>query len=665
MERTMDQHTHADLDHVAYHGKDLGVTFKGEQIRLRVWSPVAEQMSVKLYRTARARKFERLELEPAEKGTWVIELDRALFEGRFYVFEALIDGKKVESLDPYAKVVGVNGKRGCLLNPASLNPDHWIKERPLFNSSQEAVIYEAHVRDLTSHPESGVTHRGKFLGMTETGTTTTSGYPTGLDYITSLGITHLQLMPFFDYGSVNESREGEDNYNWGYDPVHYFAVEGSYASSADDPATRIIELKAMIQALHDRGIRVIMDVVFNHTYDALTTPLGQFVPDYYYRLNEDGTLADGSACGNDTASERAMMRKLMVECVTYWAKEFMIDGFCFDLMGLHDVKTMNQIRKALDRVDPSILVIGEGWDLDTPLPVRKKANQHNAHKMPRIAQFNDGIRDAVRGDVFIEDSPGWVSGNTDMTADVKRGIAGGITSQSFADEPNQVVNYVECHDNLTLWDKLSVTNPEDDETTRRRRHRLATSIVLLSQGIPFLHSGQEFFRTKNGDENSFNSGEVVNRLDWNRAEQEAPSVEYVKGLLRLRKQYPLFRLENTEQIRKHLRFFDEAEGVIAFELSRHVEGYVERHIVYHNALEEAVEVKLPSGKFEVNVEDHTVNLTAPRQVEDRHMTVAPLSTLVVTERRPDYSKYAVAGGAALAVIGGLWYVSRKRKSKEQ
>lgn len=662
MERTDDQQTNVDLDHVAYQGKDLGVTFHGEQIRLRVWTPVAEQVAVKLYRTPRARKFERLELQRAEKGTWVIELERAAYEGQHYVFEATIAGKRVESLDPYAKVVGVNGKRGCLLDPSALQPDHWVKERPLFDSSQEAVIYEAHVRDLTSHPESGVMHRGKFLGLTEAGTKTLNGYPTGLDYITSLGVTHLQLMPFFDYGSVDEAKESESNYNWGYDPVHYFAVEGSYASSAEDPASRIIELKAMIQALHDRGIRVIMDVVFNHTYDALTTPLGQFVPDYYYRHLEDGTLADGSACGNDTASERAMMRKLMIECVTYWADEFMVDGFRFDLMGLHDVTTMNQIRKALDRIDPSILVIGEGWDLDTPLAVQEKANQHNARKMPRIAQFNDAIRDGVRGDVFIEDLPGWISGNADLTANVKRGIAGGVTSQSFADEPNQVVNYVECHDNLTLWDKLAATNPEDDETTRRRRHRLATSIVLLGQGIPFLHSGQEFFRTKDGNENSFKSGEAINRLDWTQAERETPSVEYVKGLLRLRKQYPLFRLENANQIRKHLRFFDEEEGVIAFELSRHVEGYVERHVVYHNGLEEAVDVKLPSGKFEVNVEDHTVNLIAPRLIEERHVTIAPLSTFVVTERRPDYSKYAVAGGAALAVLG-LWYVAKKRKQK--
>ncbi|TCI47209.1 type I pullulanase [Exiguobacterium sp. SH3S2] len=663
MEHTIDRQTNVDLDHVAYHGKDLGVTFKSELIRLRVWSPVAEQMTVKLYRTARARKFDRIELERAEKGTWMVELDRAQFEGQFYVFEAIVDGKRIESLDPYAKVVGVNGKRGCLLDPSSINPDHWVKERPLFHSSQEAVIYEAHVRDLTSHPDGGVMHRGKFLGMTEAGTKTKNGYPTALDYITALGVTHLQLMPFFDYGSVNESRESESNYNWGYDPVHYFAVEGSYASTADDPAARILELKAMVQALHDRGIRVIMDVVFNHTYDALTTPLGQFVPDYYYRLNEDGTLADGSECGNDTASERAMMRKLIVECVSYWAKEFMIDGFRFDLMGLHDVKTMNQVRKALDRIDPSILVTGEGWDLDTPLAVRKKANQHNAHKMPRIAQFNDAIRDGIRGDVFIEDLPGWISGNLDVTADVKRGIAGAVTSQSFADEPNQVVNYVECHDNLTLWDKLAAASPDDNETTRRRRHRLATTIVLLSQGIPFLHSGQEFFRTKDGDENSFKSGEVINRLDWTQAEQETPSVEYVKGLINLRKQYPLFRLENTEQIRKHLRFFDEEEGVIAYELHRHVEGYVERHLVYHNGLEVAVDVKLPAGKFEVHVEDHTVNLTAPRLVEDRHLTVAPLSTLVVTERRPDYSKYAVAGGAALAILG-LWYVAKKRKNKQ-
>ncbi|MGA9231778.1 MAG: type I pullulanase, partial [Exiguobacterium oxidotolerans] len=500
--------------------------------------------------------------------------------------------------------------------------------------------------------------------LTEAGTRTKNGGLTGLDYLADLGVTHVQLLPIYDFGSVNEAAPNDpDNYNWGYDPVNFFAPEGSYSSNADDPKARIRELKELVQALHDRGIRVIMDVVFNHTYEAEKVPLGQFVPGYFYRQAADGTLSNGSFCGNDTASERFMMRKFIIDCVTYWAKEYHLDGFRFDLMGLHDIETMNQVRHALDRIDPSILIIGEGWDLDTPLPLDQKANYFNAPQMPGIAHFNNGLRDGLKGDVQTPENRGFISGAFDRTNEVKRGIAGNVSSQGFADEPNQVVSYVEAHDDLTVWDKLSVSRPEDTDEVRRKRQMLANAIILTGQGIPFLHAGQEFFRTKDGIRDSFNAGEVVNRLDYERAETFSSSVEYVKGLIAMRRQYPMFRLENTAMIRKHLRFLEEGEGIIAYELKRTYEGYVERQRVYHNATDEDVTIELPSGEFEVLVENGAVKIHAPRLHEERELLIPALTTTVVAERKADYKKYAVAGGAALTIIG-LLYAANKRRKKE-
>ncbi|WP_114572018.1 type I pullulanase [Exiguobacterium flavidum] len=648
-----------------YTGTDLGVTFTETTIRLRLWAPTAERVIVRLFRTLKARKVEEFEMRSSEQGTWVTEVDRIPYEGYFYTFQAMIGGAKVEAVDPYAKAVGTNGRRGALIDPSAINPDRWVMERPLFHSSQDAVIYELHVRDATSHPASGVKARGTFLGLTEAGTQTETGMPTGLDYLADLGVTHVQLLPIYDYATVNESNPGEEsNYNWGYDPQNYFAPEGSYSSNPDDPSVRIRELKTLIQALHDRGIRVIMDVVFNHTFDAEKMPLGQFVPGYFYRQNADGTLSNGSFCGNDTASERAMMRKFIVDCTTYWAREYHLDGFRFDLMGVHDVETMNQVRSALDRVDPSILLIGEGWDMDTPLPLDEKANYHNATKMPRIAHFNNGIRDGIKGDVQEAEDRGYVGGAFERTSEVKRGIAGNVSSQGFADEPNQVVTYCEAHDDLTTWDKLAVTNPDDTEEMRKKRQMLATAIVLTSQGIPFLHAGQEFFRTKNGNRNTFNAGEAINRLDYERADENRGAVAYVKGLIALRRQYPMFRLENAALIKKHLRFLEEEEGVIAYELKRTYEGYIERQRVYHNATEEDITVTLPHGDFEALVEENVVKLHAPRLVEGRELTVPALSTTVIAERRPDYKKYAVAGGTAMAILGLLYAANKRRKNKK-
>ncbi|WP_214848183.1 type I pullulanase [Exiguobacterium sp. s193] len=648
----------------AYRGMDLGATFEETTIRVRLWAPTAERVVIRLYRTLRARKVEEVELAAAERGTFVAELDRAVYEGYFYTFQAIVAGQKVEAVDPYAKAVGTNGKRGALIDPSSVQPDRWIEERPMFHSSQDAVIYELHVRDATSHPASGVIERGTFRGLTEAGTRTETGGLTGLDYLADLGVTHVQLLPIYDFGSVNEAApQDPDNYNWGYDPVNFFAPEGSYASNADDPKARIRELKALVQALHDRGIRVIMDVVFNHTYDADTVPLGQFVPGYFYRQEADGTLSNGSFCGNDTASERFMMRKFIIDCVTYWANEYHLDGFRFDLMGLHDIETMNQVRHALDRIDPSILIIGEGWDLDTPLQLDQKANYFNAPQMPGIAHFNNGLRDGLKGDVQTPENRGFISGAFERTNEVKRGIAGNVSSQGFADEPNQVVSYVEAHDDLTIWDKLSISRPEDTDEVRRKRQMLANAIILTGQGIPFLHAGQEFFRTKDGIRDSFNSGEVVNRLDYERAETFRYAVDYVKGLIALRRQYPMFRLENAAMIRKHLRFLEEGEGIIAYELKRTYEGYVERQRVYHNATDEDVTIELPSGEFEVLVEAGVVKIHAPRLHEAKELVVPALTTTVVAERKADYKKYAVAGGAALTIIG-LLYAANKRCKKD-
>ena len=487
------------------------------------------------------------------------------------------------------------------------NPDGWGERLPAFGLPEEAIIYELHIRDFSISETSGIVNKGKFLGLTEKNTQNASGRKTGLDYLIDLGITHIQILPMFDYATVDEANLTEPQYNWGYDPLNYNVPEGSYSTDPFDPFNRIFELKQMIRTLHENGLRVIMDVVYNHVYDPKDQALERTVPGYFYRYNADGSLANGTGVGNDTASERHMMRKYIIDSVKYWAKEYHLDGFRFDLMGIHDSVTMNAIREALDKIDPSIIIIGEGWEMSTPLPEDLKASQRNAQAMPRIAHFNDSIRIALKGSDFGDEKDrGFISGKNYLEDLLLRNIKGAmhLSSHSSYVDPEQVIQYVEAHDNLTLYDKLLRSNPDDSEEVRIKRHTLATSIVLLSQGVPFIHGGQEFLRTKAGVANSYQSPDEINQFEWERVTTYQESVAYVKGLIALRKSEYLFRLHTHEEIDTHFTMLSENFNIIAFSLTNSEKKY----IVIFNGNRSDVIFRIQKGKYAILVEDNQVFL---------------------------------------------------------
>lgn len=583
-----------------YEGDDLGLTYAKESSKLRLWAPTASEAFVMLYEDWNGKPTRKVQMLRDVKGTWIanIEGDAA---GLYYTYLVRIGSEWNEAVDPYAIAVGVNGDRGAIIDLSHTNPERWTCDKPEFVNAVDAIIYELHIRDYTVYPGSGVQHKGKYLGLAEKGTHGANGNMTGLEHIKRLGVTHVQVLPFYDFAteSVDETRLDETQYNWGYDPKNYNVPEGSYATDPYRPEVRIRELKQMIQTMHDEGLRVIMDVVYNHVYDGNLVHFTKLVPGYYLRYTADRQFSNGSGCGNDTASERIMMRKYIVESILHWVQEYHIDGLRFDLMGLMDKDTMNEIRRRLDEIDPSILMIGEGWIMETELPKEKRANQQQAVEMPRIAYFNDGFRDAVKGDIFIFDKKGFISGGKSLEILVKKGIVAGVHYNdeltSFATEPNQTVNFVECHDNHTLWDKIVLSTAGENDDDRRAMHRLASSILLTSQGIAFIHAGQEFYRTKNGADNSYNLGDDVNQLNWDQAKEHSDATAFMRRLIKLRKEHPAFRMKDAESIRKHLIFEEAPEHAIAFSIRNHANGDPAKHLyILHHAGKSVIEVKLPN-----------------------------------------------------------------------
>lgn len=621
-----------------YSGNDLGNTYTKAKTKFRVWAPTASEAKLVTYEKWDSPSGTEIPMTRNEKGTWTAELHGDQ-DGKLYTYKVKIGDGWNEAVDPYVRAVAVNGDKGAVVNLNATDPKRWKEKKPEMANPEDAIIYEAHIRDLTIHPESGIPekYKGKFLGVAETGTTGPEKVKTGLNHIKDLGITHLQFIPMYDYNtaSVDETKLDIPQYNWGYDPKNYNVPEGSYSTDPYTPAVRIEEMKQMIQTIHDNDIRIVMDVVYNHMFSAFESNFHKLVPGYYYRYNDDGTLSNGTGVGNDTASEHKMMRKFIVDSVTYWAKEYNIDGFRFDLMGIHDVETMNEVRKALDKIDPSIIIIGEGWDLATNLAPELKANQKNAYKMPGIAHFNDDIRDGLKGSVFDNLDNGFVNGRTKMELRIKKGVVGGIAYtqeiNTFAKDPEQTVTYVEAHDNHTLWDKLELTNSRDSEQMRKKMHKLATSIVLTSQGISFIHAGQEFMRTKGGDHNSYKSPDSVNQLDWERRSELDKEVEYFKGLVELRKSNPAFRMTSAKEIKEHLEFLNAPENTVAFVLENPVKRKVtERFVVAYNANRSAVDFKLPAkGNWKLLVNGEEAGTRTLSIIKGKTVSVPPLSTYVL------------------------------------
>ena len=641
----------------AYNGDDLGAVYSASSTTFKLWAPTATEVKLITYKSTaeKAEKDKETAMKAEDHGVWSAKLDGDKANTAYAYEVHFADGTVNVSADPYAKAAVVNGERSVVL--ADKDAGNAGKRMPKFAHPTDATIAEMDVRDFSINPNSGISaaHRGKYLGVVEAGTKTTDKHNvSGFDYLKSLGVTHVQIMPMYDFGSVNET--GDLGYgkpgaqNWGYDPQNYNVPEGSYSTDPANPTTRVKEAKQMIAGLHKAGLRVIMDVVYNHVYNAQNHSFNKTVPGYYFRY-KDGALNGNSGCGNDTASERQMMRKYIVDSVKYWATHYNLDGFRFDLMGLIDLKTMQEVRAELNKIDPSIIVLGEGWDMNTMLPKSDSTIQPNGSKIPGVAFFNDSFRDAMKGSVFDAKGTGFVNGNTSKdtkallehnllgcqfgtggkTADGKNTIKcwNGNAEMHFADA-GQVVQYVEAHDNLSLYDKLKVSAPNDTEDVRMKRVKLANSMVLLSRGMPFIQLGQEFLRTKNGNGNSYNAGDKDNALDWNRATEKSDSVNYFRGLLKLRKSIKSLRDFDYATINKNMKMIaGTPDGVIAYTLK---DGD-KRYVVVFNANNAETQVKIPAGKYVALVANGEVN-SKPKAVTvaaNGKYKVAALSTAVLLD----------------------------------
>jgi len=609
----------------------LGVWEEEGIFHFAVWSPVAERIVCVVY-DQDEQVLGRHDMKRQEQGAYRLELGRDLAEC-WYRYEVTTYLGTYEVVDPYASVISENGRYGVIVDVERTISDWFPKRvaRPLFVKPSDAVIYEANIRDFTIDRSAGSSYPGQYAGMTERGTVSPRGHATGLDYLLDLGITHLQLLPVHFFETTDERTRTP--YNWGYDPMLWFGLAGSYASSVE-PLVRVREYAEMVERLHEAGIRVTFDVVMNHVFVRERSSLEQLVPGYYFRYEVDGILSNGTGVGNDTASERFMMRRLIVDCLTYFARVYRIDAFRFDLMGIHDIETMNDVRAALDAIDPTILVYGEGWDLATALPERLKAMSASAAQMPRISHFNDVFRDALKGSTFSEFDRGFVAGDGWKEGEVRNGIAGSvhIDNQTYGrfPEPTYSINYVEAHDNHTLYDKLKLSCPEADEQQLLRMSRLAQTIALLAQGIPFLHAGQEFLRTKQGVENSYNAPDEINRMDWERRDEHRSLVAYIKTILQIRRMHGGFRLHRANQIRELLHFIDLRPGVIAYELGAvHSYDAWQRTLIVYNTTHEIVEVSLDHSRWNVHVQGDDASVDPLLKGVDR-IQVLPLSTTIAT-----------------------------------
>jgi pullulanase len=632
-----------------YKGNDLGVRWKPMETQVKIWSPQAEAVRFYLYNQGLGgTHLSVTELMKQPQGIWSAQL-KGNYLNKYYTIQVKTNGQWLpETPDPYAVAVGANGQRGMIVNLSATNPIGWEKDkRPPLARPTDIILYELHVRDFSINANSGLRNAGKYLAFTEKGSQNPSGYSTGIDHLRELGITHVHLLPVFDYRytSVDETRLNEAQYNWGYDPDNYNVPEGSYSTNPNDGNVRIREFKSAIQAMHESGIRVVMDVVYNHTGATNESVFNRTVPGYYYRQRADGTFSDASACGNETASERAMVRRYMVESMLYWAKEYHIDGFRVDLMGIHDIETMNQISAELHKLDPTIFVYGEGWTAgSSPLPDSLRAIKANTHRLDRVAAFSDDMRDALKGSVFNHEDRGFVSAKPGQEESIKFGIAAATrhsqvdyskvnySKAPWAAQPEQCINYAECHDNHTLWDRLLQSRPDATEAERIRMHQLAMTMVLTAQGVPFIHAGAEMLRTKNGVENSYKSPDAINQMDWDRKTKYLSTFELYKKLIQLRKGHPAFRLPDNTAIQKHLSFLPVTQSnVVAFELSQVPKERWQRILVVHNGNSEAKSVDLPKGNWVKVLENHQLDEKGFAKATGTQVSVAAYSTTILVQ----------------------------------
>ena len=622
-------------------------------------NPDAKSVVLRLYDEGlggKPVKTVKLQQDRQQPGYWKATVKGDL-KGKFYTIDQSGNKKEwVETPGVFATAVGVNGKRGYIYEPSETNPEGWCKDkRPELKSPCDLVIYEMHHRDYsiarnttlspTLQKDAGKTeYPSKFLALTE---------PWAIEHLKNLGVNAIHILPSYDYGSVDETRLSTPQFNWGYDPVNYNVPEGSYSTDPYNPLARIREFKQMVQALHKAGIRVILDVVYNHTYDIEHSNFQRTYPDYYYRKNADGSYSNGSGCGNETASEKPMMRKFMIESVRHWINEYHIDGLRFDLMGVHDIETMNAIRHAVDEIDPSIFIYGEGWSAGScAYPQEKLGLKAHIRQMPRIAAFSDDLRDALRGP-FSDDTKGaFLAGLPGSEESIKAGIAGMIShpqvdftkvnysKESWVNEPSQMISYVSCHDDMCLVDRLKASIPSlktvdgklsDSQLAELvRLDKLAQTAVMLSQGVPFMLNGEELLRDKKGVHNSFESPDSINQINWGNLARYPQVFDYYKSLLQLRKNHPAFRLGRADLVRRHLEFLPSQDALVAFRLKDYAGGDSWNNIiVVLNGSKEQREVTIPEGTYTIVACDGVINEQGLGEITGQKVSVDPQSALII------------------------------------
>ena len=628
-----------------YNGNDLGAVCSRARTVFRLWSPDAEQVELSLYRDDTSPAFRTLPLKRGDRGVWWAAVEGDL-HGICYDYEVETAGQAVRTADPYALACGRNGARSMAVELTRTNPAGWAQDAPP-PLPPEPVLYELHVKDFSHHPDSGVPpeYRGKFKAFSWRDRE--GRLPLCMAHLKGLGVTHVQLLPIFDFATVDEG--GDDSqYNWGYDPLNFNVPEGSYALNPSDGAARIRECKEMIQALHQNGLRVVMDVVYNHTAENDGSNFELTAPGYYHRHWNDGKYSDASACGNETASDLKQMQDYIVNSVKYWAKEYHIDGFRFDLMAIHDTETMNRVARELKEINPNIIIYGEGWTAgDSPLQPERRALKENVSKMEGIAVFSDDIRDAVKGHYSNEADPGFATGKPGNEETVKIGIVaatnhpqvdyskGNNSRFPYAKSPEMIINYVSCHDDLCLTDKLHKSMPGATEQEMLDAAKLAQTIVFTSQGTPFMFAGEEVFRDKKGVHNSFKSPDSINAIDWTNKTRYRDQFEYYKGLVALRKAHPAFRMTDAKEIARNLKFdkidSKKQPNLISYSLLNNANGDEWKEIkVIFNGADHAQVVKLPKGKWQVVARDGKIDLDNTLGiVTSPEVQVSPRSALIM------------------------------------
>lgn len=611
----------------------LGNTISGDSVEFRVWAPTASKVVLNIYDNGNGGQASRTaDMTLGEKGVWSATLDGCV--GKYYTYSVTTSVGTQEAVDPYAKSTGVNGDRGMIIDLDSTDPDGWDTVTYADNISRytDAVIWEVHVRDF-SNKITASQYKGKYLAFTETGLKNSHGISVGVDYLKELGITHVHLMPSYDYATVDES-SSTASFNWGYDPKNYNTPEGSYSTDPYHGEVRVNEFKRMVESLHNQGLGVVMDVVYNHTYDA-NSSFNRIVPYYYYRYTSSGANSSASGCGNDTASERYMFRKFIVDSVSYWTEEYKVDGFRFDLMGLHDLETMDAVEKAVHAINPSAIIYGEGWTMGSTSDGSAQANQTNVKKIvPEsssaggVAVFSDAIRDGLKGSVFSSLDQGYINGAARTNYNKVKFAIDGSKSSGIGWTVNNacVINYMSCHDNLTLWDKLAISNATSSVEDRLAMNRLGATIVMLSQGTPFMQAGEEMLRSKGGDENSYKSSDSVNNLDWEKLSADSQEYQmflFYKGLIALRKSSELFTSDSSDIIHT----FDVNSATGAMTISYSSADIAEKAVVVLNPASSPMTVTLPSGNWKM-LSDGTTSGTESLKECSGTITVPAIGTAV-------------------------------------